>query len=70
MQSVATGNRVQLRKKHPCGGDEWVVERVGVDISLRCMACGRRVLLPREVFYKRLKRIVSAPDGEEGEITW
>jgi len=70
MQSIAKGNRVQLRKKHPCGGDEWMVERVGVDIGLRCAGCGRRVLLPREVFYKRLKKIVPAQDGEEGEITW
>ena len=38
---------VQLRKPHPCGGTEWQVVRVGADIGIRCLTCGRRVLLPR-----------------------
>jgi len=72
MQRIDVGNRVQLRKKHPCGGEEWLVERVGADIGLRCVGCGRRVLLAREVFVKRLKKIISAQAeaGEEGEPTW
>jgi hypothetical protein len=66
---IANGNRVQLRKQHPCGSDEWLVERVGVDIGLRCEGCGRRVLLPRADFFKRLKKIISVriEDGEEGK---
>jgi hypothetical protein len=69
MQRIDVGNKVQLRKKHPCGSEEWVVERVGVDIGLRCAGCGRYVLLPRELFIKRLKKIISAPveAGEEGK---
>ena len=66
---IAIGNRVQLQKQHPCGSDEWVVERVGVDIGLRCEGCGRRVMLPRVDFFKRLKKIISVriEDGEEGK---
>ena len=66
---IVIGNRVQLRKQHPCGSDEWVVERVGTDIGMRCEGCGRRVLLPREDFFKRLKKIISVrvEDGEEGK---
>jgi hypothetical protein len=69
MLGIVVGNRIKLHKQHPCGGDEWVVERVGVDIGLRCAGCGRRVALRREVFLKRLKKIVSihAAAGEEGE---
>jgi hypothetical protein len=66
---IDKGNRVQLQKQHPCGSDEWVVERVGTDIGLRCVGCERRVLLPREDFFKRLKKIISVriKDGEEGK---
>jgi hypothetical protein len=49
---------VRLRKPHPCGGYEWQVTRLGVDIGLRCTTCGRRVLVPRSRFNKRLKAIV------------
>jgi hypothetical protein len=49
---------VQMRKPHPCGGDTWRVVRVGADIGLRCQTCGRRVLLPRATFERRLKRFL------------
>lgn len=52
----ALGDRVQMRKRHPCGGDTWRVVRVGADIGLVCEGCGRRVLLERPLFRQRLKR--------------
>ena len=59
---------VQLRKQHPCGSDQWRVVRLGADIGLRCLGCERKVLLPRSVLAKRLKRFVSrgpaAPTGD------
>lgn len=62
--TVQVGDRVELRKPHPCGSLEWHVYRIGADIGLTCAGCGRRVLLPRDLFRKRLKRIVqSTPLG-------
>jgi len=49
---------VRLRKPHPCGANQWRVVRVGADIGIKCMKCGRRVLLPRSVFEKRFKAFV------------
>lgn len=49
---------VRLRKRHPCGGYDWQVTRLGADIGLRCLGCGRRVLLERPVLEKRLKEFV------------
>lgn len=53
------GDIIRLRKKHPCGGDQWQVVRLGVDIGLVCQTCSRRILLPRSTVNKRLKSIVS-----------
>jgi len=50
---------VRLRKPHPCGSFDWLVVRIGADIGLRCLTCGRRVLLPRRTVEKRLKTFVS-----------
>ncbi|MCS7060894.1 MAG: DUF951 domain-containing protein [Anaerolineae bacterium] len=45
---------VKLRKPHPCGGYEWRVIRVGADIGLRCLTCGRKALLSRRELQRRL----------------
>lgn len=50
---------VRLRKPHPCGSYDWRVIRLGADIGLKCLGCGRRVLLPRSEIEKRVKMIVS-----------
>jgi hypothetical protein len=49
---------VRLRKPHPCGGYEWRVVRLGADIGIVCLTCGRRVLLPRRELEKRVKTFV------------
>lgn len=46
---------LRLRKPHPCGSYEWKVVRLGADIGLECLGCGRRVLLPRRDLARRLK---------------
>lgn len=53
------GDRLRLRKPHPCGSYEWLVIRLGADIGLRCVQCGRRVLLPRSEVERRTREIVS-----------
>lgn len=49
---------VQLRKPHPCGGNRWRVVRLGTDIGVRCLTCGRRVLMPRSQFARQVKLIL------------
>jgi len=52
---------VALRKQHPCGGDTWRVVRLGADIGLRCLTCGRRVLVGRSAVERDIKRFVERP---------
>ena len=63
------GHVARLRKPHPCGGQEWTVTRVGADIGLACTTCGRRVLLSRETFERRLQRLQAAPVETQEEQT-
>jgi len=56
---IHIGDQVRMRKPHPCGGYEWEVVRVGADIGVRCLTCGRRVMLPRSKFEKRVKTILN-----------
>ena len=50
----------RMRRRHPCGGWEWRVYRIGADIGLVCLECGRRVMLERRRFEQRAKSRVSA----------
>ena len=56
------GDVVRLRRRHPCGGDAWRVDRLGADIGLRCTTCGRHVLLERRLLERRLVGFVERGD--------
>jgi hypothetical protein len=56
------GDVVRLKRQHPCGGDTWLLDRLGADIGLRCQTCGRRVLLERRQLERRLVDFVSRGD--------
>lgn len=59
------GDVVRLRREHPCGGDDFEVVRLGADIGLRCVTCGRRILLARSLLERRIAQIVSrVPEPE------
>lgn len=51
---------VRMRKQHPCGSYEWIVTRLGADIGLECLGCGRRVMLTRRELMRRAKSIQPA----------
>ena len=56
---IRLGDVVRLKKKHPCGSDQWEVVRLGADIGIRCQGCQRRVLLSRSVFERRIRDFIS-----------
>lgn len=56
---INLGDVVQLKKVHPCGGYDWQVVRLGADIGLKCLKCERRILLPRSLFERRVKKLIS-----------
>jgi hypothetical protein len=58
------GDVVRLRKRHPCGGDTWLVDRLGADIGLRCETCRRHVLVERRALERRIAGFVSRGDPE------
>lgn len=53
------GSVVMMKKAHPCGNNEWEIIRVGADIKIKCVACGRSIMMPRIEFNKKLKKIIN-----------
>ena len=58
MEEIRLGDVVKMRKTHPCGSDEWSVIRIGADIKIKCLGCGRIVMMDRADFVKRRKKVV------------
>ena len=44
---LTLGDRIRLRKPHPCGSRDWEVARLGADIGLVCGGCKHRILMDR-----------------------
>jgi hypothetical protein len=62
--ALLIGDVVRLRRSHPCGSAEWLVDRIGADIGLRCRGCKRHVLLDRRALEARLARFVERGDPD------
>jgi hypothetical protein len=63
-QDVRVDDLVRLRKPHPCGSYEWLVVRIGADIGLKCQVCGKKVLLDRRNFKRRVKKVIRRSDDQ------
>ena len=58
------GDVVKLKKPHPCGSQEWLVLRVGMDFKMRCQGCGHEVMLPRSKAEKSIKRVLRTEEPQ------
>ena len=58
---IRPGDVLEMKKEHR----RWEVLRVGMDFRLRCVGCGREVMLPRKKAEKALKKIILSADRAE-----
>ena len=56
--NINVGDKVVMKKMHPCGNNIFVVRRVGMDFKLSCEKCGHEIMLPRRVAEKNIKSII------------
>ena len=54
---IQVGDIVRLKKQHPCGAKEWEVLRIGADFRLRCLGCGRKIMIARKLVEKNIREI-------------
>ena len=66
--NVQVGDQLDLRKPHPCGGTRFDVLRVGMDFRIRCVKCGREVMVPRAKIERNIKHILP-PASSQGDVS-
>ena len=49
---------VIMKKPHACKTNEWQITRVGVDIKIKCVHCGREIMMDRLEFERKLKKVL------------
>ncbi|CAB1246538.1 MAG: DUF951 domain-containing protein [Clostridiales bacterium] len=55
---IRPGDRIEMKKPHPCGNKIFLVLRAGMDFKIRCTSCGREVMVPRLKCEKNIRRIL------------
>jgi hypothetical protein len=55
---VKVGDKLLMKKKHPCGSEMFLVTRIGMDFKIKCINCDREVMLPRVKCEKNIKKII------------
>lgn len=55
---------LEMKKQHPCGGKSFLVLRSGMDFKLKCVKCGREVMVPRVKAEKNIKKVIREEQTE------
>ena len=52
---IQVGDKLVLKKAHPCGSHEWEVLRIGADFRLKCAGCGHQIMVARKLVEKNTR---------------
>lgn len=55
---VRVGDRLVMKKPHPCGSNRFAVLRIGTDFKLRCEGCAHEFMSPRSRIEKHIRQII------------
>lgn len=56
---------VEMKKPHPCKEHSKIFQivRLGADLKIQCQGCGNVILIPRDTFNIRFKRVIEKKEG-------
>ena len=55
---IRVNDELMMKKPHPCGNRRFFVLRVGMDFKIRCIQCGREVMVPRKKVEHNIKEVI------------
>lgn len=66
---LRVGDRVQLKKEHPCGGRIFAILRVGSEVRVKCETCARDMTMDRIKLEKAIKQHFPATPSDQERNT-
>ena len=64
---LRAGDRVQLKKPHPCGNNLFRILRVGSEVRIVCERCARDMTVDRLKLEKAIRRTLTDPQSENAQ---
>ena len=64
---IQINDSIFTKKKHPCGSQEFLVLRVGMDFKIQCKGCGHEILIPRSKIEKNIKKVMRSEMIQESK---
>lgn len=64
---IDIGDIVELKKNHPCGGNTFEIQRIGMDFRMKCLTCGKQIWIERAELERRLRKHNKKEGSETGE---
>ena len=62
---IRVNDELIMKKTHPCGGNKFLVLRIGADFKIRCIKCGREVMLERVKVEKNIKSVNRSEEKDD-----
>ena len=58
-------DEVEMKRPHPCHSRSKVFQivRVGADIKIMCLGCGNVMMIDRDKFNSKIKKVVAHHEG-------
>ncbi len=65
---LRVGDVLELKKPHPCGGHQFRILRVGGDVRIVCLKCGRDMAMNRIKLECAIKKIIPTQTEESEDL--
>ncbi|MDY5441176.1 MAG: DUF951 domain-containing protein [Candidatus Enteromonas sp.] len=58
-------DEVEMKKPHPCSArnKRFQIIRLGADVKIVCLACGNVIMMDRDKFNSRIKKVIASHEG-------
>ena len=54
---IRVGDKLLMKKQHPCGSKEFEVLRIGADFKIKCLGCDHVVTVARSKIEKNIRSV-------------
>ena len=65
VSSIKLYDEVEMKRPHPCSSrsKRFQVIRLGADVKILCLGCGNVIMLDRDKFNSKVKKVIAHHDA-------
>ena len=65
VSSIKLYDEVEMKRPHPCSSrsKRFQIIRLGADVKILCLGCGNVIMLDRDKFNSKIKKVIAHHDA-------